>query len=97
MSFCGNLDEVVTKVGLCTGAGSDLMELALKEGCQLFVTGDVKYHTAQTAKELGINLLDIGHHGSEKIFVENMANYLRSNTNLEIVESTENLNPFVKL
>ena len=97
MSFCGNLDEVVTKVGLCTGAGSDFMELALKEGCQLFVTGDVKYHTAQTARELGINLLDIGHYGSEKIFVENMANYLRSNTNLEIVESTENLNPFVKL
>ena len=97
MSFSGNLETDVIKVGLCTGAGADFIEMAAKEGCQLFITGDVKYHTAQTAKELGLNLLDIGHYGSEKIFVENMANYLRSNTNLEIVESTENLNPFVKL
>lgn len=97
MSFSGNLDTEVVKVGLCTGAGSEFLELAVKEGCDLFITGDVKYHTAQTAKELGLNLLDIGHYGSEKIFVENMANYLRNNTDLEIIESTENLNPFVKL
>ena len=97
MSFTGLLDTDVKKVGLCTGAGADFLELALKEGCDLFITGDVKYHTAQTAKELGLNLLDIGHYGSEKIFVENMATYLRNNTDLEIIESTENLNPFVKL
>ena len=97
MSFSGNLDEEVKKVGLCTGAGADFLELAVSEGCDLFITGDVKYHTAQTAKELGLNLLDIGHYGSEKIFVENMASYLRANSSLEIIESTENLNPFVKL
>jgi len=97
MSFCGNLDAEVVKVGLCTGAGAEFLELAAGEGCDLFITGDVKYHTAQIAKELGLNLLDIGHYGSEKIFVENMANYLRSKTDIEIIESTENLNPFVKL
>ncbi len=97
MGFCGNVNEVVTKVGLCTGAGAEFMEIAAAEGCDLFITGDVKYHTAQTARELGLNLLDIGHYGSEKIFVENMANYLRNMTDLEIIESTENLNPFVKL
>lgn len=46
------------------------MYAAKKAGCDLFITGDVKYHTAQTAKEMGLNLLDIGHYGSEKIFVE---------------------------
>lgn len=97
MNFTGNLDAEVVKVGLCTGAGADFFELAVREGCDLFITGDVKYHTAQTAKELGLNLLDIGHYGSEKIFVENMANYLRNKTDVEIIESTENLNPFVKL
>lgn len=97
MSFCGDLDEEVSKVGLCTGAGADFIDLATKEGCQLFVTGDVKYHTAQTAKELGLNLLDIGHYGSEKIFVQNMAKYLSDKTDIEIIESIVNLNPFVKL
>ncbi len=97
MNFTGNLDTFVEKVGLCTGAGADFASAASKEGCQLFVTGDVKYHDAQNAKEQGLNLLDIGHYGSEKIFVENMAKYLRDNTDLNIIESSINLNPFVKL
>ena len=54
----------------------------------------MKYHTAQTAKEMGLNLLDIGHYGSEKIFVENMASYLRQKTEAEIIPSKENLDPF---
>lgn len=97
MNYTGNLDAKVTKVGLCTGAGAEFAELAFKEGCDLFITGDLKYHQAQKAKELGLNILDIGHYGSEKIFTENMAYYLRKNTDLEIIESNTDLNPFVKL
>ena len=64
-------------------------------GCNLFITGDLKYHDAQNARESGINILDIGHYGSEKIFVANMANYLRKNTDLNIFESKSDLNPFI--
>lgn len=97
MSFTGSLDAKVNKVGLCTGAGADFIENAKNEGCDLFITGDLKYHQAQNAKELGINVLDIGHYGSEKIFTENMASILRRNTDLEIIESKSDLNPFIKL
>ena len=94
MAFTGIPSHMVEKVGLCTGAGSQFMYAAKKAGCDLFITGDVKYHTAQTAKEMGLNLLDIGHYGSEKIFVENMASYLRQKTEVEIISSKENLDPF---
>ena len=97
MSFTGQLDSEVSKVGICTGAGSDFLEIVKSEGCNLFITGDVKYHQAQKAKEIGLNVLDIGHYGSEKIFTENMASYLKNNTDLEIIESRADLNPFVKL
>lgn len=97
MNFSGCLEDEVSKVGLCTGAGAEFIEAAAKEGCHLFITGDVKYHTARKARELGLNILDIGHYGSEKNFTENMASYLRSKTTLEIIESGKDLNPFVKL
>jgi len=97
MSFTGYLDSQVKKVGLCSGAGADFIEQAKSAGCDLFITGDLKYHQAQKAKELGINVLDIGHYGSENIFTENMAAYLRNNTDLEIIESKSDLNPFIKL
>jgi len=92
--ICGDSEAAVHKVGLCTGAGSEFIYAAKEAGCDLFVTGDVKYHTAQTAKEMKLNLLDIGHYGSEKIFAANMASYLRENTDLEIITSKENINPF---
>ena len=63
----------------------------------MFITGDVKYHAAQTARELGINVLDIGHYGSEKIFTENIALYLRENTDVCVIMSEKDLNPFVKI
>ena len=44
-----------------------------------------------------MNILDIGHYGSEKIFTENMADYLRNNTDLDIIESEADLDPFILL
>lgn len=94
MSFAGDTEKSVRKVGLCTGAGAEFLEPALLEGCDLFITGDVKYHTARLAREIGLNLLDIGHYGSERIFVRNMADYLKKNTDSEIMESAADINPF---
>ena len=97
ISFTGNLADKVKMVGLCSGAGSDFLEIAKEAGCDLFITGDVKYHTAQLACEMGMNLLDIGHFGSEKIFTENMSAKLRAcmEDDIEIIESKVDLNPFV--
>lgn len=96
-TFSGNADETVNKVGWCTGSGAEFLDLAVDAGCDLFVTGDVKYHTAQYAKELGMNLLDCGHFGTEHIFTENMANKLSRLYNVNIIQSRVNLNPFVLL
>ena len=94
--LAGNLNQAVKQIGLCTGAGSEFFGLAAAAGCDLFVTGDVKYHEAQHARELGITLLDLGHFGSEQIFTENMASILRNalGDSVEIIESQVCLNPF---
>ncbi len=94
-SFAGDFDFNVKNIGICTGAGVEFARRAFDMGCNLFITGDLKYHDAQNARESGINILDIGHYGSEKIFVANMANYLRKNTDLNIFESKSDLNPFI--
>lgn len=94
MNFTGNLNQQLKKVGLCTGSGSDFIHCAIKDNCELFITGDLKYHNAQIAKEMGINVLDIGHYGSEIIFVDNMSDYLSKNTDIDIIKSKVNINPF---
>lgn len=92
----GDLSLPVERVGWCTGAGSEFIEEARKEGCSLYITGDIKYHEAQQALESGICLLDAGHYGTEKIFTENMAGMLydRLGGETEVLQSEVDINPF---
>ncbi|MGI6731349.1 MAG: Nif3-like dinuclear metal center hexameric protein [Anaerovoracaceae bacterium] len=89
-------NKLIKTVGLCTGAGGDAMELAALNGCDLFITGDIRHHEAQTALEKGLCLIDAGHYGTEHIFAENFAEKLRKNIGhkIDILESEVNVNPF---
>jgi len=88
----------VRKVGICSGAAGskDMIDKAVDLGCELYITGDVKYHDAQYAAEKGICLIDAGHYGTEKFFIENFTAKLKEKTgdSLEIIPSTLNLDPF---
>ena len=55
----------VRKVAICSGSGAEFIERAAFMGADAYVTGDVKYHDAQRAKELGIHVIDAGHFGTE--------------------------------
>lgn len=92
----GDFETNITKVGLCCGAGADLMHMAKAEGCDLFITGDVKYHEAQMARDLGICLVDAGHYDTEKFFAQTMKEYLEKKLGDSIVctASEIDLNPF---
>ena len=95
----GNLDKMITKIGCCTGAGSDLAHLAAGCGCQLFITGDVKYHEAQDVVQAGLCIIDAGHYGTEKFFGEAMKKILdkKLDAKVQVVASEVVLDPFVVL
>lgn len=76
----------VQRVALCTGSGGSLLDLVIREGVDVYVTGDIKYHEAQRALEEGVALVDMGHFASERIVVAPLAEYLRSRASLEHFE-----------
>ena len=96
MRAVGRPDPMIHKGGLCTGAGADLMDLAIKNECQLFLTGDLKYHDAQKAKACGLAVIDAGHYGTEKSFAGNFAEKLRAKVadGIEIIQSEVDIDPF---
>ena len=57
--------KMVKKVALCSGAGSEFIAKAAFLGADAYVTGDVKYHEAQQAVEMGLHVIDGGHFGTE--------------------------------
>jgi GTP cyclohydrolase I len=86
----------ITKIGLCAGAGGDYLQMMIDNNCQVFITGDIKYHVAMQAKDAGITLVDPGHFGSEKFFAHDFAKQLSTlvGTEVEIFESKFDQNPF---
>jgi len=57
--------EVVRKVGLCSGAASDLLEAASAIGCDVFVTGELAERAGELARELQVTLIAAGHYATE--------------------------------
>ena len=83
---------LIGKVGVCGGAGADFIQKAKFFGAQAFVTGDVKYHEAQTAVENEIHVVDAGHFATEFPIVHELTIYLRDelkNFDVEIFEDTD--------
>lgn len=95
LCYVGEPSKSIAKVAICTGSGSSFMELAKKKGADLYITGDIKYHTAIDAKELDLALIDAGHYSTEIIAVPFLAKYLKRNLSqsLDIVELIED-DPF---
>lgn len=54
----------VSKVALCSGAGADLINSC---DADVFVTGDVKYHSAIEALDKAV--IDVGHFESERVIL----------------------------
>ena len=67
---------LINKVGICGGAGSEFISKAKFFGAQAFVTGDVKYHEAQSAVENKIHVVDAGHFATEFLIVHALAEKL---------------------
>ena len=75
------------------------VEDAILNGCDVFITGDLKYHDARLAKEAGLAVIDAGHYGTEKSFVPNMAAKLKKalGPDVEIIESMVDIDPFTTI
>jgi len=90
----GNTKKTVKTVGISGGSGSHHMYAAKKRNCDVYITGDITYHTALDAIQVGITLIDVGHH-VEVIFIESVAETLRNKyPELGIIESIVDTNPY---
>ncbi|NVO00453.1 MAG: Nif3-like dinuclear metal center hexameric protein [Geobacteraceae bacterium] len=69
----GNPERLVSKIAVCGGSGAFLLRDAAREGADLLLTGDIKYHEAREAGFLGIALIDAGHFPTEKLMIEGLS------------------------
>ena len=77
LRYAGDPNRRLTRIAVCTGSGGSMYEAAAASGAQVLVTGDVSYHQAQAALNLGLCVVDVGHFAPEKLSMSHMADLLR--------------------
>ena len=79
-----NIKEI-QKIAVCSGSGGEFLS-SLKD-VDIFITGDIKYHTALEAQN--IIVIDAGHFETEKIILETLKNLLHQEApNIIIAKET---------
>ncbi len=74
---CADAGRPVRKVAVVGGAGVDMAEHALAQGCDTLVTSDVRYHEFLDVRDQGLNLMDAGHFPTENLVCSVLADWLR--------------------
>lgn len=86
-------ERPVQTVALCGGAGEFLLEEALRQGADVFLTGEMKYHF-YFGLERNLWVGVFGHYESERFTVELLARILRDACpGLAVTETQEDTNP----
>lgn len=81
----GDRDKTVRRVAVCPGSGKDEISYAFDTKADILLTGDITYHYGIDAVADGMLIIDAGHYGLEHIFIDFIADHLKS----ELTEDIE--------
>lgn len=76
LEYCGELDAKVDHIGVACGSAAEFLDDAIDAGCDTFITGEARFHSALEARSRGINLILLGHYSSERPAMEWLAEEL---------------------
>jgi len=68
----------VLSVAVIPGSGGSFVTQASREGADILITGDVKYHEAQEALARGLGIIDAGHFATEIPVLSTLASWINA-------------------
>lgn len=94
----GQSNKTVKKVAIAGGDGGSFYQDVLKSGADVYITGDVYYHTAHDMQAAGLTVIDPGHH-IEAICIPMLADKVQewkdeNDWDIDIIQSQVNTEPF---
>lgn len=95
----GDSNKKISTVALCGGSAADFWPVALARGADVYLSGDIKYHTAQDMLNNGLAFVDAGHYHSELPVIDKLYQYLRERLQqqkaaVELFVAQTDTNPF---
>jgi len=96
INYCGKLDRKIKRVAVVSGSGFSYADNAVKSGCDVLISSELKHSKAIKANKSGICLIEMSHFDTEKYFTSITKNILSKEFNIPVIENTDENNPFFK-
>lgn len=95
LRIIGPQPKLVSKVAVFCGSYDNDFAAVKAQGTDVLVTGDVKYHNAFEAREMGLCIVDVGHFASEHIVLDKLKAALDEKLDgIEVICSKVEKDPF---
>lgn len=85
-----SIEKKIKKVAVCSGSGSDYLELANELECDTLLTGDASHHAFLDANEMDILLVAAGHFETENIAIKPLLEKIENEFNISCVLAVQN-------
>lgn len=79
VSVFGAPETMILRAAVCPGSGKSMIGHAVRTGANVLITGDIGHHEGLDALACGLAVIDAGHQGIEKIFIDYMKAYFENN------------------
>lgn len=95
LRLVGDPKRSVRRVAILGGSGGRYISDALRAKADVYITGDIDFHTAQDALAMGLSLIDPGHH-VEYMAMSRLVEQLKQHCNedVPVLLSQVDTNPF---
>ena len=91
----GDLSQIIERAAIVPGSGKDYIGLSIEKNADVIITGDIDHHNGIDAVMQGINVIDAGHYGLEKIFVPYIEEVFKREMPKILIYKAKEENPFV--
>jgi len=85
----------IQTVGVACGSAAEFLSDAAKQGCDAFITGEGRFHTAFEAQVLNVGLILMGHYQTERPAMESLVGLLEKEfADVKFRASQDEADPF---
>jgi dinuclear metal center YbgI/SA1388 family protein len=78
LQWVGEPSRLVERVAVACGAGGELLNQAIQQRADVFVTGELRFHDALRAQAAGLAVVLAGHYATERFAIEALAQRLQA-------------------
>lgn len=79
IQFVGDPDQPISKVAIACGSAAEFQGDARRQGADVLITGEARFHACLEARTNGIALIIAGHYATERPAVEKLATLITDN------------------